>query len=484
MSRTFTRRRVLGEVSCAGIGTATLMSSLINLKLAGNAAADALLPGNDRKTVVNVLLAGGCDTFNLLLRRDSGYAEYAASRSSLALPNDASLHPLTQISGNDGNLYALHPSCAGLADLFNGAGDFPGTPRLAFITNVGTLVEPTTLSDYLSASVVLPKSLFSHIDQIEQWQTSVPQGMAELRGWGGRMADVLHSAANTGATAMSISLAGNNIYQIGDSTKQMAITRNGALLFESEWDWTQEHHLKNEGLMSLVELQNRHLMRDSFSRHTKESIEAQQAFKVHWDVVEPGFDGLLTDASFPDTYFGKNLRAAAITIKIRADLGLRRNSIFINFGGWDHHGELLNTQAGMLTDLSEGLYQFQLALEELGLAQDVVTFTSSDFGRTLRSNGRGSDHAWGGNAMVMGEPVAGGKVYGTFPSLAIDGADDVGKGGRILPSTSVDVFFAEIARWFGVSATDLPYVLPNIENFIDPVSASQPVGFIKSGRIV
>lgn len=483
MGRTFSRRRIMGEASCAGIGATTLMSSLINLKLVNNAAATSLLPGTDRKTVVNVLMAGGCDTFNLLLRRDAGYTEYAASRSGLALPNDSSLHHLNQIAGNDGNLYALHPSCAGLADMFNGASDFAGTPRMAFISNIGTLVEPTTMAQYQSASVALPKSLFSHIDQIEQWQTSVPQGMAELRGWGGRMADVLHNAANTGDTAMSISLAGNNMYQIGDSTKQFAITRNGALLFESEWDWTQEHDLKNAGLRSLLDRQYGHLMGDSFAKHTTESIEAQEAFKVHWDASEPGFDALLTNAVFPDSYFGKNLRAAAITIKIREDLGLRRNSMFINYGGWDHHGELLNTHAGMLSDLSDGLYNFQLALEELGVAPDVVTFTSSDFGRTLRSNGRGSDHAWGGNAMVMGEPVEGGKVYGTFPSLAIDGVDDVGKGGRILPSTSVDVFFAEIARWFGVSSTDLPYVLPNIGNFIDPSTTPQPLGFIKSGRI-
>ena len=142
------------------------------------------------------------------------------------------------------------------------------------------------------------------------------------------------------------------------------------------------------------------------------------------------------------------------TIKIRSQLGLRRQTFFVNYGGWDHHGELLNTRPAMLSTLDTAIGAYQRALETLGLQNDVITFTASDFGRTLRSNGRGTDHAWGGNAMVFGGKVDGGKIFGTYPDLTLDGPDDVGRGGRLLPSTSADAYFAELLRWFGVSVRE------------------------------
>ena len=135
----------------------------------------------------------------------------------------------------------------------------------------------------------------------------------------------------------------------------------------------------------------------------------------------------------------------------------------------------------MLADLDEAIGAYQQALEMLGLHSDVITFTASDFGRTLRSNGSGTDHAWGGNAMVFGGPVDGGKIFGSYPDLTLDGPNDVGQGGRLLPSTSADLYFAEMLRWFGVSAGNMPYVLPNIANFWDPNSASPPLGFVLPG---
>ena len=172
------------------------------------------------------------------------------------------------------------------------------------------------------------------------------------------------------------------------------------------------------------------------------------------------------------------LKAVVQTIKIRTLLGLRRQTFFVNYGGWDHHAELLNTEAGMLSTLDTAIGAYQQALELLGLQNDVITFSSSDFGRTLRSNGHGTDHAWGGNALVFGGKVDGGKIFGTYPDLTLDGPDDVGRGGRLLPSTPVDLYFAELLRWFGVSADNMPYVLPNIANFWNPTSPSPPLGFV------
>ena len=143
------------------------------------------------------------------------------------------------------------------------------------------------------------------------------------------------------------------------------------------------------------------------------------------------------------------LKAVVQAIKIRSQLGLRRQTFFVNYQSWDHHEELLVSQARMLSILDRALGGYQQALEQLGLANDVVTFTASDFGRSLRSNGRGTDHAWGSNAFVFGGAVDGGKIFGTYPDLALGSPDDVGFGGRFLPSTSVDAYFAELLRWFG-----------------------------------
>ncbi|MBK1832691.1 DUF1501 domain-containing protein [Roseibacillus ishigakijimensis] len=475
-----TRRQFLGEASCATIGCVSTLSSILNLKLANQAAAASLGAGNDCKTLVCLLLAGGCDSYNLLVRRDDGYQAYAQSRSNMALGHNAggadALLPLNQISGNDGHLYGLHPSCPELAEMFNGTGAFSSHGRrLAFVANLGTLIQPTTLRDYREGSVPLPKSLFSHIDQINQWQTSLPQGAAELTGWAGRMADLLHSQYNSGATSMSISLAGNNVFQIGKATQQFAITPEGALLPSGNQPSLQSTSgRKNRALESLLSATYNNLLQDSFASHMETSFEAQQAFKGVYDAID--ISGIPEEVINPLTAsgIGRNLLAAAKTIKAREALGLRRNTIFVQRGGWDHHGELLNTQAGMLAELSPALAAYQLALEHLGVAENVISYTASDFGRTLRSNGRGTDHAWGGNQLVWGAPVQAGKVHGHFPDLTLGGADDIGLGGRMLPSTSIDQFFGEMATWFGVSSADMPAVLPNLPNFAD----GGPLGFL------
>lgn len=476
MSPLKSRRQFLGEASCATLGSVSILSSLINLKLANQAAASDLPIGTDRKTLVCIQLDGGCDTYNLLVRRDSEYDTYAASRTNMAIGHDAGeasdLIALTQESagGNDGNLYGIHPSCAGLADMFNGTGNFAGKRRLSFVANVGTLVQPTTKADYL-AGTNLPKSLFSHIDQATQWQTSVPQGLDQLTGFAGRMADVLHSSLNTEATSMSISLAGNNVLQIGNSTSQLAITKNGALVPTGDAAGLGTVTArKNHAIDGLLSESYNNLLQDAFATHVRSSHAAQDAFNTIYNAIDDSAFASL----FPDTHIAQQLLAAAKTIKARESLGLRRNTIFLSRGGWDHHGELLNTQAAMLDELSQAISAYQQALEIMGVADDVISYTSSDFGRTLRSNGQGTDHAWGGNQMVWGGPIDGGKVFGTFPDLALDSSDDVGLGGRILPSTSIDKFFEELACWFGVPDNDMSMVLPNIGNF----STDPTLGFI------
>jgi uncharacterized protein (DUF1501 family) len=475
------RRKFLGETACTAMTSVSVMNMILNLKLANQAAAQTVGGGSpsDTKTLVCVFLHGGMDSYNLLVPRDTTrHGVYTTSRSNLALPL-ASLKPLTETTPIGSNLYGLHPSCTGLQELFNGIGGDANKRRLAFISNVGTLVQPTTKADYLNEIKPLPKALFSHSDQIDQWQTSVPQGLPELSGWAGRAADVLHSSSNSSTSAMSISLAGNNVLQIGNSNTQFVVTETGALSLTAPYDTSQTNplNLKNTAYRGLIEQEHANLIEKSYANLTKNSLDLQQYFQGLFN----NFNDAILTTPFPDNYIAKQFQAAAKIIFLRQALGLKRQTIFISMGGWDHHSELINAQAGMLAVLSGALTAFQKALEELNLADSVITFTGSDFGRTMRSNGAGSDHAWGGNAMIMGGSIKGGKVYGNFPDQTFESNDDVGYGGRFIPSTSVDAYFYEMLRWFGVSAANMSYVLPNIGNFHNPYSNTLPLNYLKPG---
>ena len=181
------------------------------------------------------------------------------------------------------------------------------------------------------------------------------------------------------------------------------------------------------------------------------------------------FSAALTNAYSFNTPFGQDpfsvaMQRVAELISVRSELGAGRQTFFVTYGGWDHHEDTLGQQAEMLPALDAGLGQFVTAMEELGLSEAVTTFTISDFGRTLTSNGKGSDHGWAGNAMVVGGAVRGGQLYGQFPEMVEDNPLDVGRG-RFLPSTATDTMYAEVARWMGVAPESMSTVLPNWANF-------------------
>jgi uncharacterized protein (DUF1501 family) len=487
MSKPISRRRFIRQLNCAAVGTSAVLNTLLNLKLASSVAAQG--GPLDNKALVCIFLSGGCDSFNLLVPWETTrYNAYSASRGAFGSSGGLALDrgALRQLAAPSSG-FGLHPSCANLQAMASGTGAFAGKRRLSFVANVGTLVQPITKAQFnawengQNAALPVPRALFSHSDQIEQWQTAVPQGMAQLSGWAGRCADILNSYYNnTGATSMSISLGGNNVFQAGNSTQQFVITPAGALSFEGNTGGADGNplQLKNSALRNTLDQHYSNLLVESFSRITKQSDGAQQLFQAQFDSATAQL-GAPVDALFPPANdFATTLKAVVKTVKIRSLLGLRRQTFFVNYGGWDHHGELLDTEAAMLSTLDAAVGAYQQALEMLGLQNDVITFTASDFGRTLRSNGRGTDHAWGGNAMVFGGGVDGGKIFGTYPDLTLDGPDDVGRGGRCLPSTPADKYFAELLRWFGVSSGNMSYVLPNIANFWDPGSPTPPLGFV------
>jgi uncharacterized protein (DUF1501 family) len=243
-------------------------------------------------------------------------------------------------------------------------------------------------------------------------------------------------------------------------------------------------NLKNTAFNNMLEHNYGNLIDSTFSNITRNSRDQAEFLQTLFE----SFDESVLEVPFPRTKagqgqltesrIGNDLKAAFKTIALREQLGLRRQTIFVEDGGFDTHLDLLSKHSSMFDDWSQSIYAFQSALDQFGLQDSVITFVASDFGRTLRSNGRGTDHAWGGNTLVFGGPVNGGRVHGTFPNLDIGGPDDVGLGGWMLPTTSIDEFYAEMLQWFGVSNSDLPYVLPNIENFYS-IGSGSPIGFLK-----
>lgn len=465
--RRLSRRRFLGQANCALISSLPIMNTLLNLRLAGNAAAQEP-GGTGYKALVCLFMSGGNDSFNMLAPRGSAYAEYQQIRGPIALP-EASLLPINPMVDPGSPAVrplGLHPALPGLQELFEG-GD------LAFVANVGTLIEHVTKLDY-NAGLKLPLGLFSHSDQIEQWQTSIPDNRSGI-GWGGRMADLLKSMNVENRFSMNISLDGSNIWQAGNSIAEYAIRDTGAdsmfgynSVYTSGQSLTQ---IRSAALDSQMALEYQNVFQKSFSKSKKDAIDAYDAFTAATNVTLP------PGVTWPDTLLGDQLRMVAKTIAGRANLGMRRNTFFINYGGFDHHSNLLNSQAAMLPVVNDAVKAFWDTIVALGAQDEVVLYSASDFGRTLTSNSQGSDHAWGGNQFVLGGQVKGRRIYGTYPDLYQDNPLDVGRG-RLIPTTSVDEFFAEMALWLGVQKSNLPLVLPNIPRFYSTSGTTPPIGFL------
>ena len=455
--RLLSRRRFLGEASCAAVGSTALYSSLLNLRMTSTAAAANLNPDDDYKALVCLFLAGGNDSYNMLVPNNaSAYAEYKNTRDNIALEK-TDLLPITS-NGQPYSEFGIHPGMPEFRDLYN-------SNDLAFVANVGTLVHPTTKSDYNNKRS-LPSGLFSHSDQQVHWQTSVPQVKGSSPGgWGGRTADLLMAMNEDSQVSMNISLSGVNIFQVGNEAFAYISGLEGGTDMVGYTDPFQK-----AAIDGLLEEHYKNLFTRTFAKNTRRFIDSSIAFNA---AIEP----IDIFTPVPPTQLAQRFKMVARTIAARKTLNMKRQTFFIRAGGWDHHSEVNNAQGLMLPEISQAVKYFKDALQEIGMTDNVVTFTASDFGRTLTSNGVGSDHAWGGNHIVMGGPVNGGRIYGTYPSLVLGSSQEVGRG-RLIPTTSVDAYSSEIARWFGVSSSEMDTVFPNIRNFYDPMLISYPLGFL------
>ncbi|MEQ1851028.1 MAG: DUF1501 domain-containing protein [Chthoniobacteraceae bacterium] len=478
------RRDFIRQASCAAVGTLAIKSTIRDLRLINAAMAQTGLGGY--KALVCLFLGGGNDANNWIVPTDAPtFAEYTANRGIVALP-ELSLRPLYQAgtSGSlytdaDGHSYGFHPSCAELQTLF-------GEDKIAPILNIGTLVRPTTKAQYnANPNFYRPPQLFSHSDQVTQWQTSIPD-QPPLTGWGGRVADLLNATANpNGSISMSVSLNGANIFEAGNLVSQYHVATTGAVTMSG--NLMTGTGARVTALKDILGLSHTNLQRTAYADVVDNAIYAGNLLNT---AIAPTVLDTYWTVPFPNTTLGNQLKMIARIIQARGDattlpppankFNMARQVFFCSVGGYDTHTQQVAVNgtdqpahpAGahyrLLAEVSTCMFAFQRAMEQLGVSNNVTTFTASDFSRTFFSNGQGTDHSWGAHSLVMGGAVNGGVTYGKLPNFAINGPDGIGNGAWI-PTTAVDQHSATLAKWFGVDpGAKMASVFPNLSRFATP----------------
>lgn len=450
------RRRFIKATSA---GTALMLSGIApsysapNSSVTNETKTPKLKPiAKQNKALVFIMLDGGNDSFNMLVPHSANdYADYKQTRSNLALTKQQLL-PLDGYKDALGRQFAVHHAMPEVKALFE-----DGT--LAFVANTGPLVEPTTKATFKANQVALPLGLMSHADQFKHWQSGIADARTN-RGWFGYIADTIQKNKALKQVPMGISLAGNNIMQNGIDASCYTINDQGSVgLVVNETPSPLNQVLLDSFESSLNWDYKNDPFKQSYLSITKQAQAQHQRYKDATKEVE-------ITTSFSQHMLSQQLRQVATSIKAADKLGHQQQTFFLRYIGWDHHDELLKNHHTMLQVVSRALGEFQQSLKELEVDQNVITFTGSDFGRTLTSNGNGTDHGWGGNTLIMGEKVNGGKIYGDYPSLVLGDRNplDVGDG-VLIPTTPIEQIYAQLATWFGVNNSDLHSLFPNLSNF-------------------
>jgi uncharacterized protein (DUF1501 family) len=425
----------------------------------------ALTPqaATDYRALVCIFFNGGNDGNNTVVDLNQ-YSQYATARGvDLAIPQ-ANLLPVSPAGGGS---YGLHPNLTQLRDLFN-------LNKLAVMSNVGPLVEPLTKTSYQNGTGKKPLQLFSHSDQVGLFQTAIANDVSQT-GWGGRVADKLSGLNGSATFPQNISIAGINLLLTGVNTRQLAVAdSNTTLANVLQVIMTGSTSEVNSRTTSFNELRNydqNFTLIKAASDTRSSAIQTDQALST----VNP----ILTTV-FPNTSLGRQLLQVARLIKASTDpaagINMKRQIFFCQIGGFDTHSTQGTGQGNLLTQVSAAMKALYDATVELGVANNVTTFTLSDFGRTLQPAGTGaqagSDHAWGNHHFIMGGSVIGGRFYGTYPTLALGGPNDTDSGtnprGRWIPTTSVEQYAATLATWYGLAPVDLSAVFPLIGRFATP----------------
>ena len=447
----------LGAMTGAG------MVSPLALNLAACGAAAAQSAG-DYKALVCVFLLGGNDAYNTVLRTDPvSWTRYVAARS--ATPGSLVL-PVAGMNGGilplDGMNAALHPALPELQGLFHSG-------RVAVVSNVGPLIEPLTRDQYLDKARNMPAKLFSHNDQQSTWQTLSPEGASI--GWGGRLADML-MGSNGQSMFTAISAAGNAVWLSGKKVRQYQVAQSGAIRMGATTDPSGIERIYNVPQMADA---LRRVATDNLATHVMESdVAAVAARSIAAEKILanalPAASSTPFSALPAGNQLARQLQVVARCIQAQGALGMRRQVFFVSMFGFDTHDNQAQAHANGLRQLDQAMGYFDSTLQAMGVAQQVTTFTASDFGRTFTSNGDGTDHGWGGHHFVMGGAVQGRQICGTLPTYGLrsnagtdfDDTPDQIHNGILLPRLSVDQFGTRLGRWFGLSPSQLLDVFPNL----------------------
>lgn len=399
----------------------------------------------DYKALVAIFLLGGNDAYNTFVPSEgSPYNEYSKVRQELALPQTQ----LLELGlANNGVRFGAHPALTEIQALYR-------RNRVAMLANTGPLVAP--LADAQVHTGLVPPRLFSHNDQRDQWQKTAA-GSLESLGWAGRAADLLAQTLPGQQLPIGISYNGANLLQVGRSQVGFSLNTGGPV----EADFLRASLATRSLYDQLLAAPQAHLF-------AREYASGQQRGQIYNARMAGALAGApVSTVSFANDRLGQQLAAVAKLISVRANLGVKRQIFYVGMGGFDTHADQLDRHHGLLRSLSQNLDSFYRATEALGLAGNVTTFTVSDFGRSLTINGDGTDHGWGSHHLIMGGAVRGGRFYGQMPDLALGASRDYA-GGRFAPTTSVDEYGSTLLRWFGIPASEMAAVFPNIGRFATP----------------
>jgi uncharacterized protein (DUF1501 family) len=443
----FTRREFL---KCCGRG----MSAATMLTALGYAAREnAYAQTGDYKALVCLFLEGGNDGWNTVVPLDqAAYNTYATTRTGLALSQGSLLPVSVPGQGN----FGFHPSLAGIRTLWNQG-------HVAVVCNVGNLIEPVTAAQVLSNPERAPSGLFDHFQQQVFSQNLLNEN---TRGWGNSLGSNFPLFNTAPVIPMLMTMVNNTPWLKGPA--QTITLQPNLQLGITGLPSTGALPLRFDTLKQVASLPEIPIQVNAFNGRVSRAIDDSR-------VIGNVFSSQPFTTQFPNTTVGQQLRQIAIAIAARNALGHDRRQLFyaqVGGNAYDTHGAQLTAQANLLRELDAAMSAFYATTVELGLATQVTTFTFSEFGRTMRINGDGSDHGWSNHYLVMGGSVIGGRFYGTYPPVQVGTPLDFplfsvagNFRGSNVPENSMDQYGNTLAQWFGLSAAAANDVFPNLDRF-------------------
>ena len=404
---------------------------------------------SDYRALVCIFMLGGNDGNNLIVpikTEKQSYSDYTRVRGTIAGLPQNSLGVIATANGKE--MYGLHARLDRLRDLYS-------REKLAVVANVGTLVRPISREQYQQGAAV-PLNLFSHSDQQQQWQMASIPG-APHNGWAGRAADLVSIRSAPSRFPIGVSTAGNSLFLTGELPEVSII--NGQLGLDGS-DGSIAENARDAAFQQIVKFPTGMALIQKANQVTADGLNAAKELNAALSA------GSSLKTPFPSTSLGKQLQQVARVMNVRKELGAQRQIFYVAIGDFDTHTDSMRRQDVLLADMAASMSAFYDATLDMQIERQVVTFTESEFGRTLQpSSGAGTDHAWGSHHLVMGGAVKAADVYGAFPVLALQGPEDVTGRGVWVPTISLDQYGATLASWFGVADDSLTKVFPNLGNF-------------------